>query len=37
MNKTLLEIAHCILSQAEFSNDFRAETINMACYLVNKS
>jgi hypothetical protein len=36
MNKTLLERARCMLSNAELSKDFWAESVNMACYLVNR-
>lgn len=37
MNKTLLERARCMLSNAGLSKEFWAEVVNMACYLVNWS
>ncbi|KAG9458369.1 hypothetical protein H6P81_002877 [Aristolochia fimbriata] len=37
MNKTLLERARCMLSNAGLGNDFWAEATGMACYLVNRS
>ena len=37
INKTLLERACCMLSKFGLSKDFCAATINMACYLVNRS
>ena len=36
MNKTLLERARCMLSQAGLKRDFWAEAVNTACYLVNR-
>ena len=37
MNRTLLEKARCMLSNAGLGKEFWAEAINMACYLVNRS
>ena len=37
MNRTLLETARCMLSNAGLSKKFWAEAINMACYLINRS
>ena len=37
MNKTLLERARCMLSNAGLPNTFWAEAVNTACYLVNRS
>uniref|UniRef100_A0A2N9GIC0 Integrase catalytic domain-containing protein n=1 Tax=Fagus sylvatica TaxID=28930 RepID=A0A2N9GIC0_FAGSY len=37
MNKTLLERARCMLSNARLSKDFWAESVNIDCYLVNRS
>jgi hypothetical protein len=37
MNRTLLERARCLLSNAGLSRDFWAEAVNTACYLVNRS
>jgi hypothetical protein len=37
MNMTLLERAHCMLSNARLSKNFWTEAINIACYLVNRS
>ncbi|GKV28505.1 hypothetical protein SLEP1_g37549 [Rubroshorea leprosula] len=37
MNRTLLERARCMLSNAGLSKDFWAEAINHASYLVNRS
>ena len=37
MNRTLLERAHCLLSNAGLSRDFWVEAVNTACYLVNCS
>ncbi|GKV50375.1 hypothetical protein SLEP1_g57082 [Rubroshorea leprosula] len=37
MNRTLLERARCILSNAGLSKDFWAEAVNHASYLVNRS
>ena len=37
MNKTLLERAQCMLSNARLSKDFWAESVNIDCYLVNRS
>jgi len=35
MNRTLLERARCMISNAELTKDFWAEVINMVCYVVN--
>ncbi|KAG9442249.1 hypothetical protein H6P81_018103 [Aristolochia fimbriata] len=37
MNRTLLERARCMLSNAGLGKDFWAEATSMACYLVNRS
>ncbi|GJR53654.1 transposable element [Tanacetum coccineum] len=37
MNRTLLEKAWCMLSNAGLPNIFWAEAVNIACYLVNRS
>ncbi|WRX24984.1 Integrase [Theobroma cacao] len=37
MNRTLIERARCMLSNAGLSKVFWTEAINMACYLVNRS
>ncbi|KAL5806266.1 hypothetical protein ACOSQ4_028999 [Xanthoceras sorbifolium] len=37
MNRTLLERARCMLSNAGLSKDFWAEAISTACFLVNRS
>ena len=37
MNKTLLERARCMLSQAKLGKHFWAEAVSTACYLVNRS
>ncbi|CAA7392698.1 unnamed protein product [Spirodela intermedia] len=37
MNKTLLERARSMLSQAGISKDFWAEVVNTTCYMVNRS
>jgi hypothetical protein len=37
MNKTLLEKARCMLLNASLCNEFWAEAVSMACYLVNRS
>ena len=37
MNRTLLERARCMLSNAGMEKDFWAEAVNTACYLVNRS
>ncbi|GKV29673.1 hypothetical protein SLEP1_g59547 [Rubroshorea leprosula] len=37
MNRTLLERARCMLSNARLSKDFWAEAVNHASYLVNRS
>ena len=37
MNRTLLERACCMLSNASLSKEFWVEAVNMACYLVNWS
>ena len=37
MNMTLLERARCMLSNAGLSKCFWAETVNTACFLVNRS
>lgn len=36
MNRTLLERARCILSNAGLAKEFWTEAINTACYLVNR-
>jgi len=37
MNRTLLERAWCMLSNASLSKCFWAEAVNTSCYLVNRS
>ena len=37
MNRTLLERARCMISNAGLTKDFWAEAINMACYVVNRA
>jgi len=37
MNRTLLERAHCMLSNAGLGKEFWAEAISTGCYLVNRS
>ena len=37
MNRTLLERARCMISNAGLTKDFWAEAINMACYIVNRA
>ncbi|KAI4303367.1 hypothetical protein MLD38_039008 [Melastoma candidum] len=37
MNRTLLEKARCMISNAGLGKDFWAEAVNLACYLVNRS
>ena len=37
MNRTLLERARCMLSNAHLDASFWAEVVNTACYLVNLS
>ena len=37
MNRTLLEKARCMLSNAGLSKDFWAEAVSTACFLVNRS
>ena len=37
MNRTLLERARCMLSNAGMEKDFWAEAVNTSCYLVNRS
>jgi transposase InsO family protein len=37
MNRTLLERARCMLSNAGLGREFWAEAVNTACYLVNRS
>ena len=37
MNRTLLERARCMLSNAGLPKQFWAEAVNTACYLVNRS
>jgi transposase InsO family protein len=37
MNRTLLERARCMLSNARLSKDFWAEAVSIACYLANCS
>ncbi|KAJ4718466.1 Retrovirus-related Pol polyprotein from transposon TNT 1-94 [Melia azedarach] len=36
MNQTLLERARCMLSNAELTRRFWAETVSTACYLINR-
>jgi len=37
MNRTLLERARCLISNAGLTKDFWAEALNMACYIVNRA
>ncbi|GKF18166.1 gag-pol polyprotein [Tanacetum coccineum] len=37
MNRTLLERARAILSTASLGKSFRAEAVNTACYVINRS
>lgn len=37
MNRTLLERARCLLSNAGLGRNFWAEAVNTACYLINRS
>ena len=37
MNRTLLERARCVLSNAGLSKCFWVEAVNIACYLLNRS
>ena len=37
MNRTLLEKARCMLSNAELGKEFWAEAVSTVCYLVNRS
>ena len=37
MNRTLLEKARCMISQAGLGKEFWAEAVHMACHLVNRS
>lgn len=37
MNRTLLERARCMLSNAGLSKEFWAKAVNTACHLVNRS
>ena len=37
MNRTLLERAHCKISNAGLSKDFWAEVVSTACFMVNCS
>lgn len=37
MNRTLVERARCMLSNAGLSKEFWAEAVNTTCYLVNRS
>nr|KYP33708.1 Retrovirus-related Pol polyprotein from transposon TNT 1-94 [Cajanus cajan]KYP40580.1 Retrovirus-related Pol polyprotein from transposon TNT 1-94 [Cajanus cajan] len=37
MNRTLLERARCLLSNARLSRSFWAEVVSTTCYLINRS